>query len=244
MVFDEVQADLEAEGYEVLPFLVPACAKDAPHRRDRIWFVAYRNGTGLQKARTKQQTARAEQYGQLDGFTPHTDSKRCDNGFDNRSERPIHNNEERNASKGESERSERERGIREVCGDGDATHTESSSGGRQLLKRQGQGQFGGCDSADNAANANSRRQPSKEHGQKESGRLTKTSVRGDWQNFPTQSPICGGDDRLPSELDGITFPKWRNESIKAYGNAVVPQVVYEIFKAIESYSRQPHGGGL
>ena len=47
MVFDEVEADLEAEGYEVLPFLVPACGKDAPHRRERIWFVAYcenRNG--------------------------------------------------------------------------------------------------------------------------------------------------------------------------------------------------------
>ena len=35
------------------------------------------------------------------------------------------------------------------------------------------------------------------------------------------------------ELDGITFPRWRAESIKAYGNAVVPQVVYEIFRAIE-----------
>ena len=56
-----------------------------------------------------------------------------------------------------------------------------------------------------------------------------------WQNFPTQSPICGGDDGLPTELDGITFSKWRNESIKAYGNAIVPQVVYQIFKAIEQY---------
>jgi DNA (cytosine-5)-methyltransferase 1 len=36
-------------------------------------------------------------------------------------------------------------------------------------------------------------------------------------------------------LDGITFPKWRNESIKAAGNAVVPQVVHQIFKAIEQY---------
>jgi len=34
-------------------------------------------------------------------------------------------------------------------------------------------------------------------------------------------------------LDNITFPKWRNESIKGYGNAVVPQVVYRIFKTIE-----------
>jgi DNA (cytosine-5)-methyltransferase 1 len=36
-------------------------------------------------------------------------------------------------------------------------------------------------------------------------------------------------------LDGITFPKWRKESIKGYGNAIVPQVVYPIFKAIKSY---------
>jgi DNA (cytosine-5)-methyltransferase 1 len=34
-------------------------------------------------------------------------------------------------------------------------------------------------------------------------------------------------------LDDITFPKWRNESIKAGGNAIVPQVAYEIFKIIE-----------
>jgi DNA (cytosine-5)-methyltransferase 1 len=54
-----------------------------------------------------------------------------------------------------------------------------------------------------------------------------------WDNFPTQSPICGGDDGLPTELDGITFSKWRNESIKAYGNAIVPQVAYQIFKAIQ-----------
>jgi DNA (cytosine-5)-methyltransferase 1 len=33
-------------------------------------------------------------------------------------------------------------------------------------------------------------------------------------------------------LDGITFPKWRAESLKAYGNAIVPQVAYEIFKTI------------
>jgi DNA (cytosine-5)-methyltransferase 1 len=38
-------------------------------------------------------------------------------------------------------------------------------------------------------------------------------------------------------LDNITFPKWRQESIKAGGNAIVPQVVYQIFKAIEEYER-------
>ena len=60
----------------------------------------------------------------------------------------------------------------------------------------------------------------------------------DRQNFPTQSPVCNGDDGIPAGLDGITFSKWRNESIKAGGNAIVPQVVYQIFKAIEAYESQ------
>ena len=42
LVFDEVQADLEDAGYEVIPFILPACAVGAPHRRDRVWFIAYR----------------------------------------------------------------------------------------------------------------------------------------------------------------------------------------------------------
>lgn len=39
-----------------------------------------------------------------------------------------------------------------------------------------------------------------------------------------------------SELDGITFSKWRNESLKAHGNAIVPQVAFQIFKAIQEYT--------
>jgi DNA (cytosine-5)-methyltransferase 1 len=42
MVFGQVLSDLEAEGYEVQPFCIPACAKNAPHRRDRFWFVGNR----------------------------------------------------------------------------------------------------------------------------------------------------------------------------------------------------------
>jgi len=54
-----------------------------------------------------------------------------------------------------------------------------------------------------------------------------------WDNFPTQSPVCSGDDGISHGLDNITFSKWRNESIKGYGNAVVPQIVYRIFNTIE-----------
>jgi DNA (cytosine-5)-methyltransferase 1 len=49
LVFHEVQTDLENEGYEVQPFLLPAAAVNAPHRRDRIWFVAYSNGRRLER---------------------------------------------------------------------------------------------------------------------------------------------------------------------------------------------------
>ena len=47
LVFEEVQLDLEAEGYEIQPYILPAAAKNAPHRRDRVWFVANRNDTRI-----------------------------------------------------------------------------------------------------------------------------------------------------------------------------------------------------
>ena len=56
-----------------------------------------------------------------------------------------------------------------------------------------------------------------------------------WENFPTQPPVCSRDDGIPNELAGITFSKHRKESIGAYGNAIVPQVAYQIFKAINEY---------
>lgn len=63
---------------------------------------------------------------------------------------------------------------------------------------------------------------------------------GHWKHFPTQSPVCRGNDGIPFDVDSLTisFPKWRQESIKAYGNAWVPQVAYEIFRAIEAEEKK------
>jgi len=41
MVFERICSDLENAGYEVWPVVLPACSLNAPHRRDRVWFIAY-----------------------------------------------------------------------------------------------------------------------------------------------------------------------------------------------------------
>jgi DNA (cytosine-5)-methyltransferase 1 len=41
LALDQVLSDLEDENYEVQPFIIPACAVEAPHRRDRVWIVAH-----------------------------------------------------------------------------------------------------------------------------------------------------------------------------------------------------------
>ena len=58
---------------------------------------------------------------------------------------------------------------------------------------------------------------------------------GRWAQFPSVSPVHRGNDGLPFDVDRLTlsFGKWRTEALKAYGNAIVPQVMYEIFRAIE-----------
>jgi len=42
---DGVSTDLEGIGYATGAAVIPACAVDAPHRRDRLWFVADANST-------------------------------------------------------------------------------------------------------------------------------------------------------------------------------------------------------
>lgn len=60
---DEVLASLEAEGYTTWSFIIPACAVNAPHKRDRVWIVAHadsddgRHGSG---SKSQEREARVE----------------------------------------------------------------------------------------------------------------------------------------------------------------------------------------
>ncbi len=67
------------------------------------------------------------------------------------------------------------------------------------------------------------------------GRTTRMLPTERWEGFPFVSPVHRGNDGLPFDVDNLTisFAKWRNESLKAYGNAIVPQVMYRIFQCIE-----------
>jgi site-specific DNA-cytosine methylase len=399
LVFDEVQADLEAEGYEVQPFILPAASVNAPHKRDRVWFVAYRNATdtdsngfiekrghdssgkndawsNAQGERTadtknpngcdshgifeeqssvgsnisgkanveKNKIAKPTRFCQMDStnnterivnekqdfiveggtlvperpsgvFSPVNRGLECNqNLFDGMGEMGASNDIPRIKSMdgvaentlcsgrlyGEPEQEGAE--IREqrnacpgdsigVCGakvagvppDTDSLrHTSCGEGteaqgigcgnnGEQkerseqtewpngLLGLQPnapdtaseglEGRKRGCSEGKRPSSNSEPNAPNTDHQglqggevngsagelREESHKLTTRFVQPNWENFPTQSPIRTGNDGLSTELDGITFSKWRNESIKAAGNAIVPQVVFQIFKAINEY---------
>ena len=55
-VIETICRDLEREGYAVQPLLIPACAVGAPHRRDRIWFIAHRTKQGLKRCNSQGKT--------------------------------------------------------------------------------------------------------------------------------------------------------------------------------------------
>ena len=50
---DKVLVDMESQGYATRTFIVPACAKNAPHRRDRLWIICKNVGDTESRGRGK-----------------------------------------------------------------------------------------------------------------------------------------------------------------------------------------------
>ena len=247
VVFEEVCADLETLGYAVQPVLLPASGIGAPHHRMRVWFVAYANGSSI----------RTSKHGSL----------QRENGTNNcERTQAIHHAIRSDGNQGDAPDTNcgRLEGATEIGRDfeyvigqgilGDAPDTDCNesqcNGGADTstageVRRHGQGNVSGelCsdgDATDTISANNQTRTQRKVLGQsnrEKARRFSNVECKNQWQNFPTQSPICSGDDGLSHRLDGITFSKWRQQSIMAYGNAVVPQLVYTIFKAIDDTKR-------
>jgi DNA (cytosine-5)-methyltransferase 1 len=210
LVFEQVCLDLEAQGYEVQPFIIPAVSKNAPHRRDRVWFVAYSRDIRLEQCQksTKMERRQTEICKQRNKFTlqfkttsdiRNATNTDC-NGFDQ-----CNCNNEINTG---------ERRIN-ALNDFNQVVIDTKRIGRVEIR-----------------NDNGKFEKAQQEKRREQQFSRTDSAQSWWRQFPTQSPICGGDDGLSTKLDGITFSKWRSESIKGYGNAIVPQVAFELFKII------------
>ena len=196
LVFEQVCLDLEAEGYEVQPFIIPAAAKNAPHRRDRCWFIAQNPlFSGCVHGELEQE--RAEIWEQRNTCTRSADRIYLSKGDFTKSN-GIGRREDVRFSDRESN---------EFYQNGQTKYVSNSESIGQEYALEN-GELGGK-------------------------RFRKSSERNLWDSFPLESPVCGGDDGLPTKLDGITFSKWRGESIKGYGNAIVPQIAFELFKQLE-----------
>lgn len=314
MVFQEIITDLENEGYETQAFLIPACATNAPHRRDRIWFIAHTNDSkqgnnfreNIGEEREIWWGKESNVFGELrgDGNATDTDSNgfKQQRGYDGSGKNDERSNtsvkwssnteninnanssefikkqsefnrriskqtngetkefaitnrickldkefneckeiECRNKCKIDNSRTLVQKGqsrvqLSEYIGmEFDKTNLSSKSTNGHPDDKNGinrmEGNLADTDSSNNKT-WTQRKILGQQNRQKTNG-YSYVECRKQWENFPTQSPVCGGDDGISTQLDGITFSKWRNESIKGYGNAVVPQVVYQIFKAIE-----------
>ncbi len=221
LVFDEVQTDLEAEGYEVLPFLLPACAVNAPHRRDRIWFIAHSNSIGVNR-RSEDCNEQEESEQKRNGM----DSEASGYGM----QRPV-----TNTCSIDSDISIQQRGQEQA---------QDINAGRK------------SDGGVTADTYSCERPEGRMHTKRSIAPVCPTGAcsprygRGNWQDFPTQPPVCARNDGLSAGLVDFPVPgkygtrvlkgkyaygRWRKESVKALGNSVVPQVVYQLFKAIEQW---------
>lgn len=225
--------DLQDHGYSVQPVLVPACAVGAPHRRDRVFIVGHRDATDNERRSVRGSGEGGSQYGG-GGSIEHASSGRLEVSHD--TSRPT-TDERRSIAKisRTTPHPDSHRGS-EVD-----EHMESElADGAKPVSNGGQRNV-----ADTSFHRLARLLQRKEHEDAQWQRQIAQDITdhirsvspdyGRWEAFPSVSPVHRGNDGLPFDVDRLTlsFGKWRTEALKAYGNAIVPQVMYEIFRAIE-----------
>ena len=283
LVFQQVCLDLENEGYEVQPFIIPAAAKNAPHRRDRCWFIATNsncndgrstnresgceeskaNGEGQQSIHSRIGStsnegdatntkciglANGNEAGNIRSQETKTRSERSEftNDIEANGETSNAADTERKGLEGHNRKRERcsiNRGDEGLLIGAENQFNATDTNGNGLNQcngndevNTGQGGEYALNDIDRVAMHTDRTIGEGEYigqkGKRKSNGSNSRDGNNNFQNFPTQSPICSGDDGLPTKLDGITFSKWRAESIKGYGNAIVPQIAYQLFEII------------
>lgn len=229
LVLSEIIESLVEVGYSVQPFIIQACAVNAPHRRDRVFIVAHRIDAD---------TEDMQRNGSIVG-----------NGKDDksRSSEPRNDNSTK-ARNGHSSYtpSQRRREIYEQVQSKLADGAEPFGNGRERTSADTihqdtlrSGQLHGCDeeqgSERNIGNIGTRGSERLCSGTQRLADAEGLLPENRWRTFPSVSAVYRGNDGLPFPVDHLTIPfsEWKRESLKAYGNAIVPQVMYEIFRIID-----------
>ena len=251
LVFDTIVNDLENEGYKVIPIVLPAASVGAPHQRQRIFFIAHSTIEGLERP-----TGESIQ-GNINGLA------NCSNAdaSDSMPVRLQYSEIRREMGGGQKEMGRqgskftdaiKANGEDEIASNtyNNRQHGHGSQNEEQSVNGRvnAQHDFDEMPSEGNAADSKSERYQSFDKDrtaifstQNESGLHGRSrdsfNKPCSWESFPTVSPVCDGDDGLSDRLDNITFSKWRKESIKGGGNAVVPPLILQIFKTIEKVSQ-------
>jgi len=211
LVFNEVQTEMEAEGYEVQPYILPACGIGAIHRRERVWFVARNtelHGCATTEIRGSDNEPQVKAGTEKVGEPPGTDSLQS-------TPKPDTNNDgfRFNRIKRKHEINTSEGGEYALNDIEQTTNTNS-----ERIGQQGQGRA-------------KRQVRTTENGDRETGWIN--SISG----WPTESPIYSPNDGISERLDTTTISEkeWLEESLKGFGNAIVPHVAIQLFKTIEQF---------
>lgn len=266
MVFEQVCSDLEAAGYEVQPYLIPACGVGAPHRRDRCWFVGrlVKNPERVRRDGDEpEEESRAGRFGKpcaggyvrvcgTEGIVAHSADtgpktmRGRQDGF-----RAVELVADAKCFRGreihDQIQSEQPNGSGINCDGSERNASDTSC--LENNRRRSRGFLAkptGANAEGNAANPDNRRLSERNvepiRNESHSATQRHDSIPN-WDDFPTQSPICRRNDGIPGGLDGITVPKWRNQSIKGFGNAVVPQIPLQLFETIKGYENHANRFG-
>lgn len=242
-VVETVCTDLEREGYSVQPFVIPACSVGAPHQRDRVWFIAQRNASNSCNARAK---GMQERKAEILSSRVTTDSA-CSRDTAQQTYQRIEREGRSNNGQQKEWRttSERTDGLYQLSRNSTDTMCAGFQETRRELEAERIARYIQQDGLATNSDGKRRQEVYNDDGQSEGAQKAERGAeqfsgtnrpQDWWRDFPTVSPVCIGNDGLPFDVSRLTisFARWRQETIKALGNSMVPQVVYELFKAIES----------
>ncbi len=244
-IIGTIITDLEQIGYDFprttdltpIIFCIPACAVNAPHRRDRIWIVAYTRCEYGERAENRREP-KGSIFSKEDAVMPERpDSNGREGVIANTIIKGQQKSEYKRNTKNNSENSPRmDNRFERQNSDVTDTRTErlqSTERTEPFREERTTASRPTTECIGDTTDTESR-QPGKQAESKRWQDFERRSWETQWLTIATE--FCGVDDGVPAELDGFKLTKagHRVERLKSLGNAIVTEVAIEILKAIKA----------